>query len=185
MNNVKDIIVNSLKYYDANNEKYSKILDKIKYYTFTLNKEDINHSIIHFYDKNEQEFFSSRYELLGIYTPKINLWSWGWAIPYLEKNKIYLSKKLLLYGIDMSYTESPFLKSELTTSRFKIADDTQLDIHAAIASYISKNPLIIRLIYEPSTYTENTKAEYLHDFTDNSIIWYLFLLDENGFNLNK
>lgn len=177
MNDIKEIIVNSLKHYDSNNEKFSKTLEKIKYYTITTNTEDIKRSIIHFYDKNETEIFSSRYELLGSYTPKINLWTWGWAIPYAEKNKIYLSKKLLLYGVDMDYKESPLLKSEFVTSRFKIADETQLDIHAAIASYISKAPLVIKLVHNSTQHKHEKLFEFSQEHSDESMVWYLFLLD--------
>ncbi|QKF93817.1 hypothetical protein QKU48_gp0359 [Fadolivirus algeromassiliense] len=188
MNNIKDVIVNSLKYYDLNNEKYSKLFDKIKYFKLTSIVNDLEHSIIHFYDKNNQEFFSSRYEVLSVYIPKHNLWTWSWAIPFMDKNTIYLSKKMLLYGIDLDHKEALFLKSEMITSRFKITDDTQLDIYAAIASYITKIPMVLKLSYDQSTYKEGELFTFSYDHTEDSIVYYFFLLDENGIthdNINK
>ena len=61
------------------------------------------------------------------------------------KNQINLIKKVLNYGINLD-NDSIFLKSELITSRFKIVNSLQLDMHLAIASYISKEPFVIPII---------------------------------------
>ena len=181
MNKTKEIIINSLKYYDLNNEKYSKIYDKIKYYSAEENPGDIEHAIINLHDKNQNKFFSSRYEVLGTYNSKLRLWAWSWSVPYIRKNKTFLSRKLLMYGLDIEPEESPFLKSELITSRFKISDEIQLDIHAAVASYLSKNPMILRIILASTQ--ANAKPdlyEVSNEMTNDSIVWYIFLLDERS-----
>jgi hypothetical protein len=78
-----------------------------------------------------------------------------------SKNSTYLSRKLLNYGLDIDNEELIQLKSELITSRFKIKNTLQLDIHLALAGYLCKNPIIYKhIIGEKETMT-----------------YYMFLLD--------
>ena len=56
-------------------------------------------------------------------------------------NTNYISRKILNYGLDLD-TNQNFLKTELVTSRFTVSNLLQLDIHVAIASYLTKIPNI-------------------------------------------
>ena len=175
----KELITQSLNYYDINTEKYSKLYDKFKYYSIITSESDTDHNRIVFYDKNKEIIFKTRYEILGMYNATSNLWIWGWSIPSLQKNELYLSRKILNYGFDVLLNESHFLKSELITSRFRISDTLQLNIHISIASYISKNPMIFRLIYDPDINEKDEKGPFkvLNKLVKNSIAWFLYLLD--------
>ena len=185
MDKTKDLVMNALKYYDTNNEKYSKIFDKIKYYSIIFSHKDngIEHNKIVFYDQEKKEIFKSRYEMLGIYHLKFKLWIWAWSIAILKKNEILLSKKILNYGIDLDKDFS-FLKSELITSRFKISDEMQLDIHASIASYIAKNPMICEIIHPIAKSVEYPDDptiklfEFREKLENDSNINFIYLLDE-------
>ena len=176
----RDLIINSLRYYDKNKESYTKLFNKAKYYSYTISENDLEHNIITFYDKNKKEIFKSRYEFIGIYNPSVSIWIWGWAIPNLMKNQINLIKKVLNYGINLD-RDSVFLKSELITSRFKIMNELQLDIHLAIASYISKQPCVIPIIDNQTTVFEHDDKKILDiakDIGDNTIVVnYFYLLD--------
>jgi len=174
----KEIVVNSLKYMDLNNEKYARVYDKFVYYSYIDKQSDIEHNIIQLYDKDMKQFFSSRYEVMGMYIKNFQLWTWSWSIPDLTKNKIFLSKKLLNYGLDLTQKELPFLKSELITSRFRVTDEIQLDIHTAMASYISKTPMILRLIFDPFANKVNDLFLNIKESKPNTTVFYLFLLDE-------
>lgn len=177
----KELIINALKYYDLNNGKYFKIFDKIKYYSIVRSESDLEHNIVIFYDKHKNVILQSKYEILGIYNSDSNLWAWSWAMPSYQKNEVYLARKILNYGLDLIPHESLFLKSELITSRFKINDVIQLDIHAAIASYISKNPIVYKLIFDPTKTNNNDRSdmyETLDEITPTSIVWFFYLLDE-------
>jgi len=186
MDKIKELITNSLNYYDSNNEKNSKLFDKAKHYEIIRSESDISHDIIILYDKHKTQIFKSRYEILGVYNIGAMLWTWSWSIPSYHKNEIYLARKILNYGLDIVPQESPFLKSELITSRFKITDEIQLDIHTAIASYLAKKPMIFKLIYDPSFHTdENEKLfEIMNKKHNTSTIYYLYLIDESGFATN-
>jgi len=180
MNKTKEIIVNSLKYYDLNCEKYSKIYKRARYYSYKKGEHELDHDIISLYDKNKNKYFSSRYEILGIYTAKSHTWAWSWSIPTVKNNAIVLAKKILNYGLDIVEIESTFLKSELITSRFEITDYIQLEIHAAIASYISKNSMIFNIIYDTSKEIDDENIfEISKEITENCVVWYIYLLDKS------
>jgi len=186
MDKIKDLTLNALKYYDTNNEKYSRLFDKIKYYRIfhTTEHTELDHNVIRFYDKDKKEIFRSRYEMLGYYNATVKMWAWGWIIND-KKNEIVLAKKLLNYALDLG-KEFSFLKSELVTSRFRISSEIQLDIHASIASYISKNPLIFKLLSTstPAGHLEDDPSIEIYELqklTNNSDINYLYLLDDYKF----
>ena len=187
MDNIKNLILNSLKYYDINNEKYLNFFNKVAYYRILEGIHDLDQNKIIFYDKNKVEFYRTRYEMLGYYYKDIKLWVWGWVMGR-KKSEIIISRKLLNYGLDLG-KEFDFLKMELITSKFRLISDFQLDIHISIASYISKNPLIFKLVKPTTIHEEYT--EYLDDDPTIEIykyipqdvksgeeIFYLYLLDE-------
>lgn len=182
MNKSTDLILNALKYYDMNTEKYSKLLNKIKYYSLIIMPVDneLDYNTIIFYDKNKKEFYRSRYELLGYYNAKLKMWAWGWVIND-KKNEIVFGKKLLNYALDLS-NEFGFLKSELVTSRSRVSSEIQVDIHVSIASYITKNPMIFILILPivSTEYTDDNTEIYKiqRDFNNTSEMHYLYLIDE-------
>lgn len=133
-----EIIAPALEYYDRTNEQYKSLFDKLNPLKFKKDESehDLEHNKITFYDMKDKSLLTSNYEVVGVYSSEHKMWSWAWSIPLLKKNEIYISKKILNYGLDIEY--SIFLKTELVTSRFEISDNIQLDIHLAIATYLSK-----------------------------------------------
>jgi len=177
-----NIVTNSLEYYDKNREKYDKMISTIKYYKIIRVKSDLDHSKIVFYDKNKEKILETRYEIIGLYNNTSRTWIWAWSVPYFEKNSTFISKKILNYGLDIpSKPEYRFLKSELVTSRFRVSDQVQLDIHISVASYISKNPLVYSLIIDPSLSETSEFTEIKREPVDNNDYYmlYLFLLDHD------
>jgi len=180
MNNNISSITNSLEYYDRNNEKYHNLIKKIKYVQFIYSDSDLSYNNILMFDKNKNEIFRSRYEVIGLFNKASNIWSWAWSIPRFKKNDTNIIRQIWNYGAKLD-PELEFLKMEITSSRFRIADMVQLDIHVAFASYLSKQPFV----YKYYLYVDNTKKEQhlkdkYHDVnikTDNYVIYYLFLLD--------
>ena len=183
MDKTRDLITNSLEYYDRNREKYSKLFSKIKYYSYEYSDSDLEHNKIIFYDKHKNLIFTSRYEIIGIFNNYSNTWAWAWSIPYLGKNTIITSKKILNYALDIEPNDdNQFIKTELITSRLRISNLTQIDLHVAIVSYISKNPLIFKIGIHPimaSNYQfgDIIKIEKkVFDFP-NYQLYFFFLLD--------
>jgi hypothetical protein len=184
MNKSRDLILTALEYYDKNKEKYGKYISKIKYYDTIINENDMEHSVIIFYDKNKKELFRSRYEIIGIYYNYSSTWVWSWTIPDYPKNATFITKKILNYGLDIDNKQDPLLKIELITSRFTIFNKIQLDIHIAISSYIAKVPFIINIYFNPKLQTDGTYKnfnsidELYGDENDFHIMSSLFILDD-------
>ena len=141
-----NIVKDALKYYDTNNEKYNNIRKRMKYIKpIKTNINGINSFKYIFYDKDMNELFSSRIEILARSYNKINTWIWGWGIPIIDKSYTTIIRKVFLYGSDLDIQtnlSNILLKNELVTSRFRIDNKIQIDIHCAIASYLSKKPFI-------------------------------------------
>lgn len=192
-------VTTSLKYFDENNEKYDGILKHAKYVKYIFAENDMSNNIVVFFDKNKNEIFKSRYEIIGLYNTDVNTWTWSWAIPTFKKNNTGTARKLLNYGL-MLDPSVKYLKTELITSRFRVADFVQLDIHVAIASYISKNPFVYK--YGMAKYSLSVDGNreiadirksvdsegYIFinpNVSDTIFIYYMFLLDHDKLNIQK
>lgn len=170
MNTMSNLVTDSLEFYDSNKEKYESFLSNIKYINLGANYDRKYHEI-NLLDKNKKIIHTSRYEILGVLDTVNNIWLWAWAAPYLPKNLTYISRKILHYGTELE-SESEFLKTELITSRFKISGPIQVELHTAIASYLSKQPFIIDISVSGKEYSEYNPKEKSKEKS-----YYLFLLD--------
>ena len=177
MNN-SNIISQSLEYYDKNMEANKDFLENINYINIIKSTEsgynNINH--IEFYDKNKELIKKSKYEILGLFDSTSKIWTWAWALPVVSKVSSNTAKKIFNYGYDLE--NNILLKSELITSRFKISNPIQLDIHVAIGSYLSKNQFIFSYrIYDMETNKKNIVSKgdlnLLNIKNDNDDIPYL------------
>ena len=180
MSKTKELITNALIHYDKNSERYQKLYNKFKHYSYEFKDSDIEHNVIIFYDDDKKEIFRSKYEIIGIYYNLYDLWTWSWSVPDLNKNSVFISRKILNYGLDIPPTkEDLFMKTELVTSRFRITNEVQLDIHIAIASYISKNPMLYKIVQNLDTpYSSSDGLNPVDtNVSKNSKIYYLFLLE--------
>jgi len=177
MNNI-GIVTDSLEYFDVNTEKYNDSLRKLRYIKFINATSDLDHNIIIMYDEDKNEILKSRYEIVGIYSSDTKTWAWGWAVPNFKKNSTNIVRKIMNYGAELD-PSNKFLKTELITSRFRISDPIQLDIHVAIASYLSKKPLIYKY-YIHGNLSEKADNEGYIDIkgkSDHYVINFIFLLD--------
>lgn len=179
MNEPSTIVVNALEYFDENTEKYKHLFKNVKYVKFMDAANDMDHNMIFMYDENDNEILNSRYEIIGLYSNDSNVWVWAWSIPTFKKNSTYTSKKMINYGINLD-PGLTFLKAELITSRFRVANSIQLDIHVALASYLSRNPVVYKyVLYKKAQniMSFDTKIEITDETNDSSVAYYLFLLD--------
>ena len=184
------IVKDALEYYDKNNELYDKLKQKIRFVKITTKTHNtgIDGLYLTFYDKHKQEMFTSRTEILGKFYNRYNVWIWGWAIPSVDASNVSVIRKVLLYGtnldvisdINVSSNENMMLlKNELVTSRLKIDDNVQVDIHCAIACYLAKQTLMIE-IYDFPMLDSNELTEIFtpHHYIDRpSTTLYLFILN--------
>jgi hypothetical protein len=85
-----------------------------------------------------------------------------------------------LYGTDIDIDKNPtniLLKNELVTSRFRIEDNVQIDIHCAIASYLAKKPFIFVWKDLPLKDKDDDSALEIHNDTDTDVTYYTFFID--------
>ena len=184
-NDTSVYIPTALEYYDKNNEKYESFFKKIYYYKIIRGANELEYSYLSLYDENKNEIFRSRYENIGLYNNKSRTWAWAWSIPRFAKNTTTIARKIVNYGMELPY-DSTFLKTELITSRFRITDLIQLDMHIAIASYLSKKPLVFHFnVYPKDTatskdiYSTHVEESLPENEKENFVSYYMFLLDEN------
>jgi hypothetical protein len=132
------IISDALKYYDENIAKYASKIKNVHSTTIDEN------NIMNFINIEKKILFSSNVQIIGAFNTTKNIWIWGWCMSNKPKEIIYLSRKILLYGIDIEYNnnELSVLKNELITSHIKISNKTQLDIYCALALYLTKTTCV-------------------------------------------
>lgn len=190
MNRPITLVSDALEYYDANFEKYNDKLQQIRYVKFSDATADMDRNLIYLYDENKKLLAQSRYEIIGLYSGVTDTWTWAWSIASFRKNTTYISRKILNYGTELD-PDQKFLKTELVTSRFRIADNIQLDIHAAIAAYLSKQPIVYKYhtyISEAMKVSSDGLIDILPEVEQakSYTTYYMFLLDfKDEFWTNK
>jgi hypothetical protein len=151
----------ALSYYDDLIDKFNPLFKKVADHRRFIKDSDLERNTIEYYDRDGKVVFRSEYEILGVYNKSQKIWAWGWSDPKNKKNEIYISRKILDYGFDIDH--SLILKTELIASRFIISDKIQVDMHVALASYLSKK-VVFRYIIQDT-------------ISKNTFIYYVFLLD--------
>ncbi|AYV80195.1 MAG: hypothetical protein Gaeavirus15_5 [Gaeavirus sp.] len=185
---IDSTVRDSLEYYDINQLRFSKFLNKIRYIEW-INNINLTDTII-FYDKHKKKLLESSYEIMGIYVPKTHMWKWSWSIPSIPKKHTFISRKILEYAFNLDHEKEYLLRSELINSKVKINNDLQLDIHIGLSSYVGKQPFIFKFYNKFDTEpvglhtdesTDNKLFPYnLHqdyDDDENYMIIYLYVLD--------
>ena len=124
--------------------------------------------------KNNKLVCTAQFEKMGYYNTKLNLWVWAWAfnalagLPSPEKNELYLSKKLLNYGLDIELSNNSkkndfnLLKEILTNSRILISNNISLNLLVYISLYITKKDYSI--IYKVKNHQYLREYLYLFNF---------------------
>lgn len=173
------IVPKALEYYDENKEKFDKQLKDVKYIRLTAYNDDTRKNKIKMYNKDKERLFEFEYEIFGmlnVMEKNVSVWTWGWSIPSLDKKSTYLSRKILEYGFNLEGGRNNFLKTELLTSRFRITNFVQTDIHIAIGSYLTKQNQIFRFIFPPDDITTNVDYIPLMNVNEIGQRWEAFYL---------
>jgi hypothetical protein len=153
-----DTVNKALYYYDNNTQNNEQIFKDVEHkYTHNIYSYfESDRHIVQLFDKHKKLLNEYEYEYIGFYYSEYKLWAWAWSIPYLDKKSTIISRRILNYGLNLDKDDFQ-LKLELTTSRFIVTDPIQLDIHVALASYLSKQPII----YPYYSYNDETSNGYV------------------------
>ena len=142
--NIVSILPRALTLYDKNMERYREVFKQVEREEFQISDLDMEPNRVTFYDKDGNVILTSAYELLSNYNHFHKLWTWSWAIPIVRKNLTYKARELLKYGLDLVSREFSYLKAEFITSRFQVTHPMQLEIHSALAAYLTRTPLVYK-----------------------------------------
>lgn len=183
-NLIKELVTRSLNFLDTNKEKYANLYSMIEYYKIDISNSDIEHNNIIFYDLNKNEIYRSRYEILGSYNSLTKTWIWSWSNPANSKKVTNIARSILNYGLNIDIdARNRILKSELITSRFKVSNFNQLDIHISIGAYLSKNPIIYNLVMrydnKDNPTVDITKKIDIYDTLDVHYVYQSLILLDN------
>lgn len=156
-----DILINAIKNYDK------KVYEFNKKYNFNFIKKiyknsDIEYNIIKIQKKNSKDMVSYKfYEIGKLFNENNkNLFIWSWSDPLSIKNHIIYSRKLLLYGLDLSITDNNnnplllFIKTILINGKVII---NYLFLFRVIIFYLTKAEFI---------FFDNNKLIVLFKFKD-------------------
>lgn len=158
---LKNLIKKAFKNYDTINNKTLGNKNDIDIIETNINKDNTKIEIIY---KDETIEYDA--ELLGIFDESTNIWIWSWNISHDNKKIGEITKELINYGLDITYTEKEsdkiYIKSVLTTSRLYINNQLNLSILLAITTYLIKNK--IKGFYQKS-YPKNRQ--------DNLVLYYI------------
>lgn len=163
MENFKIFITDLLEKYDKNTETNNLMFKDVHHVQFEVNDTEIEHDKIIFFDINKKKLMEANFEIISNYYSENGIWIWAWSNPSFNKKWVNKSKNLLLYGLKLD-SKNFHLKLELINSRFIITDPIQIDIHLAIASELSKNPCIFKIIKD--VHNEHTEYENNTDKTN-------------------
>jgi len=160
------IVLSAFDYSDRVYSHFRSLYKNISSLNYEIkhNDQDLSHNVITYFDDKKKKILSSKYEIVGIYDNLYKFWYWAWSVPTLNKNEVYTSQNTLKYGLDLDPSNKD-LKEELVTSRFKITDKIQLELHLSIACYLSK-----KVIYK---YRQYRDKEDFHNYLD----YYIYLFD--------
>jgi hypothetical protein len=149
---MNNIIKNSLEYYDS---KYNNLIKKLKiekneHIIKRDNSFDLKENIFIIKDINNNNKFKSNYEILCSWDEANKIITWAWALPDINKNKMYISKNLLNYGLDLNDDNLLELKNILINSKIKVENKISLDMLMMIFLFLSKKDaffIVDNLVY--------------------------------------
>ena len=141
-------ISQAFDYLDTNSEKYNKLFDntniQINESKSELDYCDYTITCI----KTNKPLAKGNCSIIGLYNIETSIWYWGWGLLNYNKIETYMSRKLLLYALDMHInitTEEDAIlqlaiKTELLSSKLLIKNlELELEKYLAIALYLTKS----------------------------------------------
>ena len=171
------VIKDSLIYYDEQNQESFLKKNKIKYY-----KINFNTGIIYFYTKDKKPLITQSFEIVGMYNNNDKSWIWGWNLHHIRNNLLFVSRAILNRGLDIDIADknnitNTLLKLELTTSRFRVQNKIQLDIHLGVFMYLSKKKNIIPIKITENTMKNISQLEKInYNIEKDDIVYYIVLI---------
>jgi|MDTC01.1.fsa_nt_gb hypothetical protein len=137
---MNNLIKSSIEYYDLKESDFRSI----KYDILYENKSDLNYNniIIDSISNNKKKF---NYEILCKIDKNNKMIIWSWALPNIEKNKTFISRNLLKYGLDLNDDSLIELKNILINSKIRYQNVNSMNILFYIFFFLTKKDWIFAL----------------------------------------
>ena len=117
--------------------------DEIKYEKANRYEKEKENNII-CYNSNNEIIFKIKYQIIGIFDRRKNIFNWGWSISNIDNKYLFFSNKLLTYGLKLS-TENIIMKLLLTKSEIAFSN-------LLFEDFISKNLSHKKFLYLSNAY---------------------------------
>lgn len=158
--NEENIVSLSMQYYDKQKAKHAAYYSESHDLTFTASTSDVDLPRFRLTAKGVPTL-QGVYNIMGVYFKDEKKWVWGWGINYTQKNDSYLSRNILIYGLDIVIDTSILrgnpekhvynrlmldimVKSDLTSKELAIEHPTQLEQYLALGLYLTKGDLLYK-----------------------------------------
>ena len=130
---MNNLIKSSIEYYDLKENDFRSI----KYDILYENKSDLNYNniIIDSISNKKKKF---NYEILCKIDKNNKMIIWSWALPNIEKNKTFISRNLLKYGLDLNDDSLIELKNILINSKIRYQNVNSMRILFIIFLFLTK-----------------------------------------------
>ena len=130
---MNNLIKSSIEYYDSKETEFKSINYNIKY----ENKSDLkyNNIIINSINNKNKKY---NYEILCKIDKNNKMIIWSWALPNIEKNKTFISRNLLKYGLDLNDDSLIELKNILINSKIRYQNINSRRILFIIFLFLTK-----------------------------------------------
>ena len=137
---MNNLIKSSIEYFDLKETEFKSI----KYDIIYENKSDLNYNniIIKSISNNKKKF---NYEILCKIDKSNKMIIWSWALPNIEKNKTFISRNLLKYGLDLNDDSLIELKNILINSKIRYQNNNSMNILFDIFLFLTKKEWIFVL----------------------------------------
>jgi hypothetical protein len=140
-NDSKSFIKEKLDVLDNSKSKYKNLIN-IKDVEFEVDNDFTK--II--FKKNNENLYSGKCSLLGVFDVNAKLWIWSWCLPTFSYDETSEARKILNYGLMLEPNTNSlmhyYIKSHLVNSRLYFENDIFLDIHLGLSIYLSKAKFI-------------------------------------------
>ena len=151
------IVSMAYEYLDKKKELYDKYFNTNNI-VFYPNKNNNDMDLLKFevFDENTNKVIvKGTYSTMGFFNTVLSTWYWGWAVPFPSKSENYLSRKMLLYALDMDINQNNninvygILKAELLNSKiFMDFQSIEIEKYIALSMYITKSDYYHKLDIE-------------------------------------
>ena len=137
---MNNLIKSSIEYFDLKETEFKSINYDILY----ENKSDLNYNniIINSIQNKNKKF---NYEILCKIDKNNKMIIWSWALPNIEKNKTFVSRNLLKYGLDLNDESLIELKNILINSKIRYQNINSMNILFYIFLFLTKKEWIFVL----------------------------------------